>query len=306
MRSDVLHRHSKTHKDLLSLPEEELKEELRVRHAVQLERETKRQRVEEIAHQEGLTVPKEISDTQPLDEENLRENLLRDNQLHLGKIELGKNISSIMDEGIVREESLTKERKLALDLYRRQEPRFDISVVQLRPWQEEALKLFDYPSERQVIWITGRQGYEGKSYFQSYVESYFGYHRVARVDLRIKHANVCNVLKKRSLATADIFLFNDSRSVSGEELNLYRILEDIKDGQATASKYNNNNIRFKTSNTVMVFSNGYPKTQNLSRDRWQIYNANQDRLNNVTLQVMKMRKDGYNVQNVDHLKKHNM
>ena len=105
--------------------------------------------------------------------------------------------------------------------------------------------MFDSPTEGQVIWITGRQGYEGKSYFQSYVESYFGYHRVARVDLRIKHANVCNVLKKRSLATANIFLFNDSRSVSGEELNLYRILEDIKDGQATASKYNNNNIRFK-------------------------------------------------------------
>ena len=147
---------------------------------------------------------------------------------------------------------------------------------------------------------------EGKSYFQSYVEAYFGYHRVARVDLRIKHANVCNVLKKRSLATADIFLFNDSRSVSGEELNLYRILEDIKDGQATASKYDNNNIRFKTPNTVMVFSNDYPKVNKLSRDRWQIYNANQDRLNDVTLQVMKMRKGGYNVQNIDHLKKHSL
>ena len=306
MDSDKLKRHSLIHKDLLSLPEEEVKEELRARHATQLEREAKRQRIEEIAAEEGLSIPKEISDTQTLDKENLRENLLRDNQLYMEKIELGKNISSIMDEGIVREESLTKDRKLALDLYRRQEPRFDISVVQLRPWQEAALKLFDYPSERQVIWITGRQGYEGKSYFQSYVESYFGYHRVARVDLRIKHANVCNVLKKRSLATADIFLFNDSRSISGEELNLYRILEDIKDGQATASKYDNNNIRFKTPNIVMVFSNGYPKTQKLSRDRWQIYNANQDRLNNVTLQVMKMRKDGYNVQNVDHLKKHNM
>ena len=171
MRSDNMNRHSTMHKDLLALPEEELKEELRVRHAMQRERETKRQRVEEIAHQEGLTVPREIIEASPEfhDEGDLREDLLRDNQLYLEKIELGKNISSIMDEGTVREESLTKDRKLALDLYRRQEPRFDISVVQLRPWQEEALKLFDYPSERQVIWITGRQGYEGKSYFQSYV-----------------------------------------------------------------------------------------------------------------------------------------
>ena len=182
-----------------------------------------------------------------------------------------------------------------MDLYHRQEPRFDISVVQLRPWQEAALNFFNYPSERQVIWITGRQGHEGKSWFQNYVESYFGYHRVARVDLRIKHANTCNVLKKRSLATVDIFLFNDSRSISGEELNLYRILEDVKDGQATASKYDNDNIRFKTPNTVMVFSNCYPQLNKLSRDRWQIYNANQDKLNDVTLQVSKMRKDGYDV-----------
>ena len=186
MRSDNVKGHMKMHKDLLSLPEEEVKEELRARHATQLEREAKRQQIEEIARGEGLSIPQEISDTQPLDKENLRENLLRDNQLYVEKIELGKNISSIMDEGIVREESLTKERKLALDLYRRQEPRFDISLVQLRAWQEAALKLFESPTERQVIWITGRQGYEGKSYFQSYVESYFGYHRVARVDLRKK------------------------------------------------------------------------------------------------------------------------
>ena len=209
MDSDKLKRHNLIHKDLLSLPEEEVKEELRARHAVQLEREAKRQQIEKIALEEGISLPKEINGTQPIDEENLRESLLQDNQVYLEKIELGKNISSILDEGIVREESLIKERKLALDLYRRQEPRFDTSAVQLRPWQEEAMKFFDCPSERQVIWITGRQGYEGKSWFQNYVESYFGYHRVARVDLRIKHANVCNVLKKRCLATADIFLFND-------------------------------------------------------------------------------------------------
>ena len=81
--------------------------------------------------------------------------------------------------------------------------------MQLRPWQEDALKLIDTPSERQVIWIAGRQRYEGKSWFQNYIQAYFGYQRAARCDLRIKHADVCNVLKKRSLATVDIFLFND-------------------------------------------------------------------------------------------------
>ena len=234
--------------------------------------------------QRHMKVHKGLQDLESLDKDDLRELLSKDNQRYLKQIELGRNISSILDEGVIREESLAQDKKFALDIYRREEPRCDISTVQLRPWQEEALKLIDSPSERQVIWIVGRQGYEGKSWFQNYVEAYFGYHRVARVDLRIKHANVCNVLKNRSLATANIFLFNDSRSVSGEEINLYRILEDIKDGQATASKYDNKNIRFKTPNTVMVFSNSYPTLDKLSRDRWRIYNANKDKLHDVTSQ----------------------
>ena len=306
MRSDVLKRHSQTHKDLISMSEEEAREELKTRHALQLQREEKRQKVEEIAHREGIPIPKEIIEASIFDAENLRDDLLKDNQLYLEKIELGKKIATIIDEGVVREDSLTRDRKLSLDLYRKQRPRFDIANIELRPWQEQAIKLIENPSERQVIWITGRHGNEGKSWFQCYMESYFGFHRVAHTDLRTKHASVCNVLKKRSLGPVDIFLFNDSRSVSGEEINLYRILEDIKDGQATASKYDNDNIRFKTPNTVMVFSNCYPRTQKLSADRWMIYNANQDGLNNVTLQVMKMRRDGYNVQNTAHLKKHNL
>ena len=306
MRSDVLKRHSQTHKKLISMSEDEVREELKARHAIQLEREEKRQKIEEIAHQEGIPIPKEIVDTPVFDEENLREDLLKDNQLYLDKIELGKKIAVIIDEGVVREESLTRDRKLSLDLYRKQRSRFDIANIQLRSWQEQAITLIENPSERQVIWITGRRGNEGKSWFQCYMESYFGFNRVVRVDLRTKHASVCNVLKKRSLGSIDIFLFNDARSVSGEELNLYRILEDIKDGQATTSKYDNDNIRFKTPNTVMVFSNQYPKTQNLSRDRWVIYNANQDGLSNVTLQIMKMRRDGYNAQSPEHLKKHNL
>ena len=50
MRSDILQRHIKKHKDLFSLPEEEVKEELRTRHATQLERDAKRQRIKEIAN----------------------------------------------------------------------------------------------------------------------------------------------------------------------------------------------------------------------------------------------------------------
>ena len=61
--------------------------------------------------------------------------------------------------------------------------------------------------------------------------------RVFRSDLRRNHRDTCSILKKRGLSTVDIFLFNDSRSTKGKEINIYRILEDIKDGAATSSKY---------------------------------------------------------------------
>ena len=43
MRADTLQRHMKTHKDLLSISEEQVKEGLRNRHVTKLEREAKRQ-----------------------------------------------------------------------------------------------------------------------------------------------------------------------------------------------------------------------------------------------------------------------
>ena len=60
MRSDTLQRHMKTHKDLLELPEEELKEELRSRHEIQAAKEEKRQKVIETAQSLGVSVPDEV------------------------------------------------------------------------------------------------------------------------------------------------------------------------------------------------------------------------------------------------------
>ena len=278
MRSDTIKTHMKMHKDLLSLPEEELKEELRIRHTAQLEREVKRKRIEEIAVEEGLSIPQEVI---TIDKETIRKEILIENQQYNAKIELGRIVADVIDEEKINEQSVNKEKQESLRLFRNQRPQFEISDVELRPWQQDGMKYFESPTERQVIWIRGNNGNEGKSWFQNYIQSFFGYHRVCRLDLRIKHANACNVLKKRTLGTIDIFLFNDSRSVSGQGANLYRILEDIKDGQATTSKYDNDNIRFKTPNTVMVFSNHYPDLEKLSIDRWIVLQPNMDGLKDV-------------------------
>ncbi len=273
MRSNNLRRHRLIHKDLLSLPDDEIKEQLKIRHEIKKEREIKQQRVEEIARENGYEIPDEI---EPFHE--VRARCLRNYQLYLEKIELGRKVMEIIESGDVVYESLCKTDKEAFDLYRKRKPRFDNTISILRPWQEQALELLETPTDRSIIWICGPNGNEGKSWFQSYIQSHYGFNRVVRLDLRIKHGNLCNVLKKQSLSSLDIFLFNDARSVTGEDYNLYRILENIKDGQATASKYDNDNIHFKTPNTVVIFSNQLPNRKKLSKDRWSIFEIKENDL----------------------------
>ena len=100
---------------------------------------------------------------------SLEEDMIRENHLHVQRIELGRQISTILDKGEVLEQSLSRERQQALDLYRKSIPRLDISTIQLWTWQSQAFNLVDQPTERQVIWITGTRGGEGKSVLQRYI-----------------------------------------------------------------------------------------------------------------------------------------
>ena len=291
MRSDHLNRHKQTHRDLLSLPDDEIEEELKTRQQIKKKQAEKLQRIQEIAQENELEIPEEYRKRESVDDiDNVRTRCLRNHQLYLEKIELGKQVATIIESGEVIYDSLGKRDKEAFETYRRYF-KVDISNVQLRKWQEDAMKLFDSPTQRQVIWITDKFGGKGKTFFQKYVVGYFGRSRVATLDLLVKHPNACNVLKKLPLATIDIFLFNDVRSQSGEDSNLYKLLEDIKDGQATASKYDNDNIQFKTPNIVMIFSNTYPDLKKLTNDRWLVLHPNQDGLKDFTDGLRKLKKE---------------
>ena len=120
------------------------------------------------------------------------------------------------------------------------------------------------------------------------MQALFGYARVARLDIKIKTANVLHILRKFPLSTTDIFLFNDARAINYESC-CYTILEDIKDGIASASKFNSEVIQFKTPNVVVVFSNTDPHVKELSKDRWKIYNITKDGLISHEERLWKLR-----------------
>ena len=281
MRSDNLKRHMRKHRDLYSLDENEIREEIKERKRQYEDREERKRLVREIAQQENAPLEC-IEDQTVKDTKGLKEELLQDNQEYLDKIELGKDIALIINEGVVQEESLTRVRKEALDLFRKQMPKIDVHLVELRPWQQTLMEMTAQPSQRKVLWIWGSNGNEGKSWFQSYLQTFYGYARVVRLDLRNKTPNIMHALSKRPLQTTDIFLFNDTRA-SGhiQSKKNYAVLEHIKDGSAISSKYNSDVLTFKTPNLLIVFSNSRPNKFELSDDRWAVYSINKNGLKDL-------------------------
>ena len=49
------------------------------------------------------------------------------------------------------------------------------------------------------------------------------------------------------------------------------LLEDLKDGDAFAEKYDSQKLKIKTPNVVMVFSNYNPQAKELATDQWQVF-----------------------------------
>ena len=120
MRSDHLERHMNTHKELLPMiEEEEAHAGIREHHTAEIEPGAKRQKPTDLAPQEGAPVPKEPMQTSPaFNFENLEESLLKNNREYLKKIEMGMKIAIMIDDEDIYEESLQKDHKLALELYR--------------------------------------------------------------------------------------------------------------------------------------------------------------------------------------------
>ena len=70
----------------------------------------------------------------------------------------------------------------------------------------------------------------------------------------------------------DIFLFHTYKNDHVKELD-YQLLENIKDGWTMSTDYGDD-IHFKRSNVIIVFSNMYPDIQQLSEDKWMILKIN--------------------------------
>ena len=160
------------------------------------------------------------------DKEVLIKTLLNDDTEYKEKMELGKTIYEQVKEYNINEESIPKEYKEPLELYMKQKRNIDPDNVVLRSWQESLLNYIK-PTDREIIWVQGERCNEGKSWFQEFIESKFGWSRViCGMDIKLKKSSICHALRKRSLMTTDIFLFDVGKANTFDGVN-YEVLEKI-------------------------------------------------------------------------------
>ena len=220
------------------------------------------------------------------DAEALKKYLIKCNNEYEEKITLGKTVYQFLGQGVCSEHALPEEMKNALDIYMKQVQEVNHNNVELKPWQKELLEYINNPTQRQIIWVVGQSCGEGKSWFQKYVKSLYGTRKViSGINLRANTASICHVLSKQPLSTADIFLFNIGKAKTKTDAVNYEVLEDLKDGDAFAAKYNSQQLKIRTPNVVMVFSNERPNTDQLALDRWKLLYITDDNLEEI--QVIK-------------------
>ena len=226
-------------------------------------------------------------------DEEFRKALIKLENEYQEKIVQGKKIYKVLGEGVVSYQALTRDMKEEVDLYMENQENFrDIGNIELKPWQESLLEYVQQPCDREIFWVVGKEGNEGKSWFQKYVKSWLGARRVVTgIDIKANNANIFQALRKCPIATADIFLFNIGKSMKKFDRINYDALEKMKDGEAFASKYDSQQLKIRVPNVVMVFSNSPPDVKELAKVRFRVFNINNNQLENVETKYPKEKKE---------------
>ena len=250
--------------------------------------------------------PPTVSSSDPKNDESesnteeLRKQLIKLENEYQRKLTLGKDIYKMIGEGIASYQALPNDMKEALDTYiEHQEDFRDVGNVELKPWQNELMKYIE-PHDREIIWVVGKDGNEGKSWFQKYVKSVFGTRRVVSgIDIKSNSASIFQALRKCSIVTADIFLFNIGKSMNKFDQINYDALEKMKDGEAFASKYNSQQLKIRVPNVVMVFSNSPPDFKELAKVRFRVFNINNNQLEKKRKNIVEIKYAKEKKENVD-------
>ena len=174
-------------------------------------------------------------------EKEILENIKSDQKCYDDVGNKGKILKDLLDKEDINPLSLRSDYLKALEVN-------DLGKEQqfgpLKPRQGK-LKTLIEATDREIIWVYGSQGAEGKSWFQNYLEHCYTPKRVFRSPIDKNKESILHALSKRTLSLIDVFIFNIPRSFSVQDIP-YTLIEDIKDGFGISTKYNSKTLHLKT------------------------------------------------------------
>lgn len=139
--------------------------------------------------------------------------------------------------------------------------------IELLSWQQ---KLYDElqqeADDRKVIWYSDPIGGTGKTTFAKYMANEGALVISGAHTMRDIATLIDGHLKDRPDMT--ICIINLTRTEEDKEY-VYKMIEQIKDGLITASKYQGKTLTFNSPH-VVIFANWPPRRETLSADRWVI------------------------------------
>ena len=139
----------------------------------------------------------------------------------------------------------------------------------LYPWQQALVEyLEDNPRPRKIRWYVDERGGHGKTTFARQLVRHGAFYMRGG-----KSTDVAYMFKRHvdNNVHNQISIFDFSRE-SREFIN-YGIIEQIKDGMITSSKYESSLVLCDVQH-VIVFSNFEPDRSKLSEDRWDVIYLN--------------------------------
>lgn len=138
-----------------------------------------------------------------------------------------------------------------------------VTITAPTDWQKIALEIADQePSVRKVHWFVDKDGNGGKTFLCRHLIT----NKQAFYSIGGKHADILYAYEGENVVCFDF-------PRSAEDFVCYSVIEALKNGVVTVSKYESRTFMFPIP-TVLVFSNFAPDRTKLSADRWDIHHIN--------------------------------
>ena len=114
------------------------------------------------------------------------------------KIELGRIMADIAERRDMNTSLLPKDMQEAIEAYEKFGKNIEKRDIQWKGWQQKLRGYLNEKCDRKIFWIVGREGGEGKTFFQKNIQFEFGKERVSVIPLVENERNTSHVLKKHT------------------------------------------------------------------------------------------------------------